>query len=62
MRVVSGEETVIVHRSFSMKKYNYRHCPLKKRPVQMIKEYDIKIEKGKIYYFLYYFLYLFILK
>lgn len=35
---ISGEETVTMSRSFLMKKYNYSHCPLKKRPIQYIKE------------------------
>lgn len=35
---ISGEETATMSRSFLMKKYNYSHCPLKKRPVQYIKE------------------------
>lgn len=47
---VTGDETLTMSRSFLMKKYNYSHCPLKKRPIQFIKEekFDDKGELGKI--------------
>lgn len=44
---VTGDETLTMSRSFLMKKYNYSHCPLKKRPVQFIKEEKKYDDKGK---------------
>lgn len=44
---ISGEETATMSRSFLMKKYNYSHCPLKKRPVQYIKEEQFD-DKGEL--------------
>lgn len=43
---ISGEETATMSRSFLMKKYNYSHCPLKKRPIQYIKE-ELLDDKGE---------------
>ena len=44
---ISGEETTVMSRSFLTKKYS--HCPLKKRPVQFIKEENFESGKFTLY-------------
>lgn len=40
MRFSYEETDSDLHRSSLLKKRNYSHCPLKKRPVHFIKDYD----------------------
>lgn len=44
---VVGEESATMSRAFLMKKTNYSHCPLKKRPVHIFKDDSADSQKGK---------------
>lgn len=50
MRVVSEDPTTVA-RAQHIKKNNYSHCPLKKRPVHIFKEVQDE-QKGKLNFIL----------
>lgn len=56
MRVNAGDETATMSRSFLLKKYS--HCPLKKRPVQFVKEENNFDDEGTLELTSLYFYYL----